>query len=329
MNIKTKIMFLSIFTATIFSTSLFAQRTTDIENSQDHPLISRFDKSVIEFYKETKWGSYKLPVGSKGNIDWDNPLILEGKVIRIQYTTSTDYNPEFILQNYKKAFSNSGYTLLTAIAAEELGFSERPHTWINKYYDADDFYKGLNNGKFGKGLEFPTWKKEHCFIAVKGNKAGKDIYVAVYIVADEKYNIIAQDVIEVEAAETGLVTAEEILKGITTDGHIAIYDILFDTGKSEIKQGSSDIFQIIAEFIKSNPSKKYFIVGHTDNTGNFEDNKTLAENRAKSVINELVSKYKVDKTQLSAYGVASLVPVSSNSSEEGRAKNRRVEIVEQ
>jgi len=41
---------------------LNAQRTTDIENGKDYPLISRFDNAVIEFYKETKWGSYKLPV---------------------------------------------------------------------------------------------------------------------------------------------------------------------------------------------------------------------------------------------------------------------------
>ncbi len=179
------------------------------------------------------------------------------------------------------------------------------------------------------GLEFPTWKNEHCFIAVKGNKAGKDIYAVAYIVADEKCNIITQDVIEVEAAETGLVTAEGISKSITADGHIAIYEILFDTGKSEIKQESSGTLQIIAEFIKSNSAKKYFIVGHTDNTGNFNDNKTLSENREKSVLNELVNKYNINPSQLSAYGVASLSPVSSNFSEEGRTKNCRVEIVEQ
>ncbi len=120
MNIKIKIMFLSVFTAIIFSTSLFAQRTTDIENSQDHPLIRRFDKSVIEFYKETKWGSYKLPVSSKGTIDWENSLTIEGKVTRIQYTAPAEYNPEFILQNYRKAFSISGYTLLISLAGEEL-----------------------------------------------------------------------------------------------------------------------------------------------------------------------------------------------------------------
>ena len=71
---------------------LNAQRTTDIENGKDYPLISRFDNAVIEFYKETKWGSYKLPVNEKGAIDWGNPNVLEGKVTRIQYTTSVDNN---------------------------------------------------------------------------------------------------------------------------------------------------------------------------------------------------------------------------------------------
>jgi len=63
--------------------------------------------------------------------------------------------------------------------------------------------------------------------------------------------------------------------------------------------------------------------------GEFESNKTLSEERAKSVITELTTKYSVNSVQLKAYGIASLVPVFSNITEEGRAQNRRVEIVEQ
>lgn len=315
--------------AFMFSMNLFAQRKTDIENSKDYPMISRFEGAVIEFYKETKWGTYKLPVDDKGKIDWQNPKTLEGKVTRIQYTTSIDNNSEFVLQNYKTAFKKSGFTILIAIANEELGVSDRPHTWGDKYYVSGGYYNGLNNGKFGMGINLPAWKNNHAFIAAQGKKDGKDIYAIIYTVVCDNFTLLTQDVIEVEAVETGMVTAENISKGINAEGHVAIYDILFETGKSEIKPESSNTLKIVAEYMNSNADKKFFIVGHTDNTGKFSENMSLSENRAKSVLNELTTKYAVTIAQLSAYGIGSLSPVASNKSAEGAAKNRRVEIVEQ
>lgn len=326
---KTKSGILFILITVSFSMNSFAQRVTDIENSKDHPLISRFDKAVIEFYKETKWGTYKLPVNEKGTIDWENPKNLEGKVTRIQYTTSVDNNSEYVLQNYKTAFKNAGFTVLISIANEELGFSDRPHTWGDKYYVSGGYYNGLNNAKFGMGIGLPIWKNNHSFIAAKGNKEGKDIYAIIYTVVDDNYTLITQDVVEVEAVETGMVTAENISKGIQSEGHFAVYDILFETGKSDIKPESDAALKNIAEFMKANPAKKFYIVGHTDNVGNFAENKTLSENRAKAVMNELITKHAVAQEQLSAHGVSSLAPVTSNTSTEGKAKNRRVEIVEQ
>ena len=136
----------------------FSQRTSDIEGSKDYPTISRFQGAVIEFYKETKWGSYKLPVSDKGTIDWENPMALDGKITRIQYTVSKENNSEFVLHNYKAGFTKAGYDIMIAIANEELGESDRPHTWHDKYYMTGGFYNGLNNQKFGIGIGFPTWK---------------------------------------------------------------------------------------------------------------------------------------------------------------------------
>lgn len=330
MKTKSGVLLVFILITISFSINSFAQRATDIENSKDYPLISRFDKAVIEFYKETKWGAYKLPVNDKGKIDWGNPLTLEGKVTRIQYTTPVDNNSEFVLQNYKTAFKKAGFTVLISVANEELGVSDRPHTWGDKYYRSGLYGNdGLNNEKFGMGIGLPIWKNNHSFIAAKGNSEGKDVYAIIYTVVDEKYTLITQDVVEVEAVETGMVTAENISKGILSDGHIAVYDILFETEKSDIKPESEAALKNIAEYMKANPAKKFYIVGHTDNVGNFAENKTLSENRAKAVMNELITKYAVAPEQLSAHGVSSLAPVASNTSTEGKAKNRRVEIVEQ
>ncbi|OFX89573.1 MAG: hypothetical protein A2W99_14715 [Bacteroidetes bacterium GWF2_33_16] len=324
-----KLIMISIIGLLLISTPIYAQRTSDIENSKDYPLISRFEGSIIEFYKETKWGAYKLPVSDKGTIDWDNPKVLEGKVIRIQYSTSIDNNSEFVLQNYKAAFKKAGFKILIAIGNEELGVSDRPHTWHAKYYTSDGYYACLNNSKFGLGVNFPIWKNNHSFIAAHGNKDGKDIYAIIYTVVGDNITLITQDIVEVEAVETGMVSAEFIAKGIQTDGHIAVYDILFETGKSDIKPESSATIKSVADYMNANPTKKFYIVGHTDNVGDFAANMTLSENRAKAVLNELITKYTVKAEQIKAYGVSSLAPVATNTTEEGKAKNRRVDIVEQ
>lgn len=318
-----------IFITMLFTLSAVAQRTTDIEGSKDYPSISRFNGSIIEFYKETKWGSYKLPVNEKGQLDWNNPMSLDGKVTRIQYSVSKDNNCEFVMHNYKSGFEKSGYDILIAIANEQLGVSNRPHTWHAKYYESGGQWNGLNNGKFGLGIGFPTWNNNHSFLVARGHELGKDIYAIVYTIVLESYTLITQDVIEVEAVETGLVSVDNISNDITKRGHIAIYGIYFDTGKSVLKAESDKALITISDFIKNNKDKKFYIVGHTDNKGEFDANMKLSEERAKSVIKELISKHGVNPEQLKAYGVSSLAPVYSNKTEEGRTRNRRVEIVEQ
>jgi len=324
---KTTLIYVAV--ALMISTNLFAQRTTDIEGGKDYTSISRFEGAVIEFYKETKWGSYKLPVSEQGTIDWGKPNILEGKVTRIQYTVSKDNNSEFVLHNYKAAFKKSGYEILIAIANEELGVSGRPHQWTEMYYVAGGYYNGIGNEKFGLNFQWPTWNNNQCFIAASGHEKDKDIYVIIYAIVDAKYTLITQDVIEVEVVETGLVTAQSIDKGLAADGYTTLDGVYFNTGKSSIKPESVDALGIIAEYLNTHTEKKFFIVGHTDNVGDFDTNLKLSKDRAETVVNELVTKYSVKTEQLKAFGSGSTGPVVSNSTDEGKAKNRRVEIVEQ
>ncbi|WP_315817698.1 OmpA family protein [Paraflavitalea speifideaquila] len=70
-----------------------------------------------------------------------------------------------------------------------------------------------------------------------------------------------------------------------------------------------------------------YVVGHTDNTGDLTSNTTLSKDRATAVVTELTTKYSVNKTQVTPQGIASLAPIAANDTEEGKAKNRRVEIV--
>ena len=122
-------------------------------------------------------------------------------------------------------------------------------------------------------------------------------------------------------------TAQEIGDAIRAEGKVSFYGIYFDTDKAILKPESAPTLNNIAEYLKQHAAVKIFVVGHTDNTGSYAKNLTLSRDRANAVVNELVTKYGVNKSQLIAEGVSSLSPVAPNTSEEGKAKNRRVEIV--
>ncbi len=312
--------------ALMFSMNIFAQRTSDIEGSKDYPLVSRFEGSIIEYYKETKWDSYKLPV-YEDNItepNYKKPIELEGKIIRIQYSVSSDNNPAYVMKNFEKAFKSNNYKILLE-GKPGNGIEEGPAGFNGDFYGSQ---KGLNLNKFRYAYE-PTGDGDKAIIIAKTNSNGKAIYIVEVIGGFANTTLITQDIIEVEEAETGKVTTVAINKAITSNGHIAIYDIHFDTGKSEIKSESKNALQNIAKYLNADSDKKYIIVGHTDNVGDFEANLKLSKERADAVKNELVSKYSVKAEQLIAYGDGQTAPVTTNATKEGRAKNRRVEIVEE
>lgn len=327
-------IFMAVITFFIATTAVFAQRTSDIEGGQDHPLISRFEGSVIEYYKMSKWDSFTFPVSKLVSGDdgktFPKKIEIEGKVTRIQYSVSAENNAAFVFKNYETALNNAGFTtLFKGRGSSQLG--DDASEWCFYYYDDE----GLYMEKFGYEFEPYSSTDSFAYIAAKANIDNKDIYAVIFITTDDFYSsegeftLITQDIIKVEAPETGLVTATNIYDCVSTTGHTTISDIHFDTGQSVMKPESAASLKSIAEFLNANPASKYFIVGHTDNVGSFASNLTLSENMAKAVMNELISKYGVKAEQLKAYGVSSLSPLMSNSSDDGKAKNRRVEIVEQ
>jgi OmpA-OmpF porin, OOP family len=121
------------------------------------------------------------------------------------------------------------------------------------------------------------------------------------------------------------VTANDLLKELNANGSVALY-INFETAKADIKAESQKIIDEMAAMLTSNPALKISIEGHTDNVGSAASNKTLSEKRAQAVMSALVAKG-IAKDRLSSKGWGQEKPVADNTSEDGKAKNRRVEIV--
>jgi hypothetical protein len=131
-------------------------------------------------------------------------------------------------------------------------------------------------------------------------------------------------IIEMEPMKQEIMAAE-LFEKLNKDGAVALY-INFQTAKSDIKPESQKVVAQIVEVLKANPLLKLSIEGHTDNVGSAAANKTLSEARAKAVMNAVVSSG-IDASRLATKGWGQEKPIADNQSEEGKAKNRRVEIV--
>jgi len=137
-------------------------------------------------------------------------------------------------------------------------------------------------------------------------------------------------IVEREAMKQEVVAdASAMGNDIKTTGHVSVYGIYFDNGKSTIKPESDAAISEIAKLLKNNGTLKIYVVGHTDNVGSFDSNMKLSKDRADVVAKTLVAKHSIAAGRLKAYGVSSLSPVASNNTEDGKAKNRRVELVAQ
>ncbi|MGQ9777693.1 MAG: OmpA family protein [Thermodesulfobacteriota bacterium] len=178
----------------------------------------------------------------------------------------------------------------------------------------------------GAGFENdPKWPDS---TYMKITKDGKEIWAVFYQrLAGLAGRLI---IIEKQAMTQEIVAdAKFMAEGIHAAGHVALYGIYFDFNKADIKPESEPALKEITKLLQQDAKLKLYVVGHTDNVGGLDYNMKLSQQRADAVVKELVSKYKIAQERLKAGGVGPLAPVTSNDTEEGKAKNRRVELVKQ
>ena len=163
---------------------------------------------------------------------------------------------------------------------------------------------------------------------LKLEKDGKVTWV--HVIAFGSGSRYTLDIIEEEQmAQDVVADAAAMANDIGSTGKVAVYGIYFDTNKTDVKPESEPAIKEIANLLEQNPALKLYIVGHTDNVGSLEANMDLSKRRAESVISYLVTNHKANGARLKGMGVGPLSPVASNKTDEGKAKNRRVELVEQ
>lgn len=167
------------------------------------------------------------------------------------------------------------------------------------------------------GQIYEPFKSRGYMFIKQGNK---ETWAEVYA-SDYYYDLTIVEKGEVEQE----ITANAILKELNETGKAILY-INFDSGKSTIKKESMPVVEQIIEMMKQTKDIKISVEGHTDSEGSDESNLKLSEARAKAVV-EAITKGGVDAARLSSAGFGEEKPIADNSTAEGKAKNRRVELI--
>lgn len=158
-------------------------------------------------------------------------------------------------------------------------------------------------------------------------KEDKEVWGEVSGANNGMYNV---QIVEKQLMKQNVVANADALSGsIKETGRVAVYGIYFDTNKADLKSESDPALAEIVKMLKADANLKVYVVGHTDNVGQFAHNVKLSQARGVSVVNALVSKHGLAADRLTPFGAGPVAPVASNKTDEGRAKNRRVELVAQ
>lgn len=310
----------------------------DLPGSRDNPLLRRFIGSEIVAFQVKRFDQYELQTSTFSRYNFATkkrdyvkpPLRPEGKMTRIWYEAAGDTGSLEVYRNYLNELVSKGFVILYDSKRDPAATS-----WINYLapFSHIDIQTSRSNYIF-----YAAEKGGICVASAKKSRPEGDVYVQLIAVEwgrnEPVYKArrgayIALDIIETQPMVQKMVTvtADEMSRSISTTGRVSLYGIYFDTNKSDIRPESRPALQEIASLLKKQPVLKLHVVGHTDNIGGIEFNMGLSKRRADAVVASLARDFGIAPARLTANGVAYLAPVAPNTTEPGRARNRRVELV--
>lgn len=303
----------------------------DIDGAIEHPMFERYPGQTIAWQHIENYQPYRVAVGPVTGYrtisDW---IETEGRVTRTFFKyEGEDRTFSEIYKNYLDALEAERFDILgEGMSADRKGVAIGSRQWMEVTFAANPATKP---GAVATMLSGTSSSGGAGAIVARKDRAEGTVYVVVYVEQHSRsYVGTLIDIVEVEAAETGMVVvdASAIGSGIGEYGRVVLDGIVFDFDEATLKPESKPALDAIAEFLKANPAMRFYVVGHTDSKGTFAYNSKLSADRARAVADALINDYGIAAQVLEAHGVGPLVPEFSNGNDGGREKNRRVELVE-
>lgn len=301
-------------------------QAADIKGGKDHPLLPRYDGSEIIRYKQEAFTDYKLaiaPIKNPGGKDKNANSVtpLEGKFTQISYKMPEGRAALEVFRNYEQAIRKAGFETMFSCERDACG---------GRYF-------GLAIAGDPLYMLFGDQHADQRYIAARLRRAEGDVYASLYVIMHRSGGgplkdraLALLEITEVKPMEERMVVVDSsaMQRDIIAQGRVAVHGILFDFDKDTMRSDSKPQLEEIAKLLKEQPELKVLIVGHTDSKGALDYNRDLSYRRAKSIVETLSREHGVAAARLTPLGVGMAAPMATNRTEEGRALNRRVELVD-
>ncbi len=304
----------------------------DAPGAKEPPFVTRYQGSRLVAFEDDAFASVPVPTSyeRKGG-KWMQVQTVEGARERFVFLAPAGKTALEVQRNYESALVAAGGRKVISCSASE----HCAHDAGNLQGDYTDWLASAPGPRSKLPMAFSAMNaagdEYHALFRI--DKGGATTWVTVLTVEGAKEGTgTVLDFIEPKAMEAGkvaLATAEVIASGLKAEGKMAIYGVNFDIGKAEIRADAKPQLAEMAKILKSQPALKVLIVGHTDSQGEFDTNLALSQHRAEAIVSALSHEYGVAAARLRPFGAANAAPVASNATADGRARNRRVELVVQ
>jgi outer membrane protein OmpA-like peptidoglycan-associated protein len=325
----------------------------DVVSAKDPAYLGRFTGSKLLTHAAAEFDTLTVPLSAlkpvAGQRDTSNNAVqapdkkleLEGRRQHFVYLLPEGTAPLAVIRNYQNQAKAKGGKTLYECLGQECGGGQRSPSWggggtqsIGMFLWHPDKFTDKGNSPAGCAMRGKLTEQRFTALEIPASSAHATVLAFnTQLDGDCKaFNgrtFVMVDTLESKAMAQTMESpsADEMVASLTTSGRVALYGILFDSGRTEVKTESKATMDEIGKLLAANKSLKLLVVGHTDNVGGFAPNLELSRKRAESVVAQLVSQYKVAPGRLQAFGVAYASPVAPNVDEAGRARNRRVELV--
>lgn len=308
--------------ATAFAAPALAQKP-DVKGSQDHPAVGRYEGAYIKKYLQKQYEEFTLPTRPITRETKDKPeeygTALAGRLTRITYEGPEGRSALEVVRNFQKTLEADGFETVFYCRHKDCG--DASSFWFVAAADGGLLSQWATNtyviAKKKTGAE-ETWVS---VFAVEHGGSGNRPLTPQALVTVAEVQGMEEDKIVVRDASA-------MEKSIAEEGRVALYGLYFDFDKDTMTDESRPQLDEIAKLLTARFEMAVLIVGHTDSQGSLDYNLDLSRRRAASVVSALVRDYNIDANRLTPVGVGMAAPVASNRTDEGQAKNRRVEIVE-
>ncbi len=344
---------LALTFALLLSSPVFAQTfeailSKDVRGGADNPLTGRYKDSILLGQTTKAFDEITLASGPTTGASYSDDkkftaqVKVQGKVTRSLYVTPAGRSSLEVLANFVEALTAKGFQSVFACSGVDCGesFPILKYRWDK----AETKVIGPNYESARRQVIDAVFDEvvDVRYVLMKKATPEGDSYAAIYAAVNRGGSFgdistllsdqvsVLVELVEPKTMDRRMevVSAAQITGKMASEGKAVFYGIQFDFDKADIKPESEPQLAEMVKFLKENPALKVYVTGNTDNKGTLDYNVTLSNKRADSVAKAL-AKSGIDPKRMVSRGLGPLAPVASNRTEDGQAKNRRVELVEQ